>query len=377
MDAEGLINRFLIENNSGTAQLPDLLAAVRERSVSQRTLATQSNFSRKTVNQIINELIDVGLITEAECGYRLTGAGAITLYQYSEAIDEIGQDTLQFLGDSQNRMEILQALQNESARKADLAAHSELPSRSTVGRSITSAKERGLVSRTKTGNYMLTTRGKQAINTYERLMRAFTQILDKSVCLQNLGVECAELPAIALEGEKMVVGTPSNPLTQVTALIEFLESLDSTDVEHIRTFSSYFDLQISRAFLPLMKSNTRIDIVSPASALQQIPTATEAAEHVRHGLDAQNVHWYLYPGELPVGLMTVDREHVIAGPKTVSDATEISGTIYGSDPALSQWAVSLHESFSEDSYEPFEYLVQRLQTVSADLLEKASLTQAR
>jgi hypothetical protein len=122
-----------------------------------------------------------------------------------------------------------------------------------------------------------------------------------------------------------------------------------------------------------MQSRTRIDIVSPATALQQIPTASEAAEHVKQGFEAENVHWYLYPGELPAGLMIVDEDRVVAGPKTASEATEVSGTVYCSDPAIAEWAVDLHESYREESYTPLRYLLRRLQSESTDLLDRVSL----
>ena len=375
MDAHELSMRFTDTQNSDTVPLAAVFRTLRENSTSQVDLATQFDITRKTINRLINEFSELGFITTTENGYRLTGAGAIALQQYTNAVDTIGKGRLQFLVSSRNRKTVLRTLREHPARKAELASRQNLPSRSTVGRTIDTAQTHGLVTRAECGDYTLTAHGKKALETYDGLVDAFAEILEKTPCLQNLDVECAELPVTALDSEEMVCGTPENPFTQRNRLVNFLDSLDETEVDHIRTFSSYFDLEISKAFKPLMHAETQIDIISPASALNHIPTVSEGAEHVKQGLGAENVQWQLYPGELPAGLLIVDDDRVVAGPKNVNEATEISGTLYCSDPEIVKWAMNLHESYLEDSREPLEHLIRSFQSTSSDLLEKVTPAQ--
>lgn len=370
MDAQELTTRFADTRNPETVSLATVFRTLRKNSTSQVDLATQFDTTRKTINRLINEFSELGFITTTESGYRLTGAGAIALQQYTDAVDTIGKERLWFLVNSQNRKVILRTLSENPARKAELASCQNLPSRSTVGRTIDTAETHGLVTRTECGDYTVTAHGKRALETYDDLVNAFAQILEKTPCLQNLDVECAEFPANALNDEEMVRGTPENPFSQRNRLIRFLDSLDETEVDHIRTFSSYFDLEISKALNPFMHAETQIDVISPASTLNHMPTVSESAEHVKQGLGAENVHWQLYPGELPAGLLIVDEDWVIAGPKNVNEATEISGTVYCSDPEIVEWAMDLHKAYLEDSREPLEHLIRSFQSASSDILEK-------
>jgi predicted transcriptional regulator len=344
--------------------------------VSQSELANRFGASRKAINQQVNELVDKGFVAQTTDGYCLNGAGAIVLRRYTDTYEEIGTATLHFLATSKNRLSVLRSLQQHSARKAELASQDQLPSRSTIRRTIDTSEELALVTRTEDGDYRLTEQGSTALQSYNALVQAFEQVIDKKDCLRNLEVECSGLPVRALEGERMVVGTPAKPLTQVTALIEFIESLDETEVDHIRTFSSYFDLRISKAFNPLMGAETRIDTISPASALGEIPTISEGAEHVKQGLDAENVHWKLYPGELPLGLLIVDDEWVVAGPKLVSNATEISGTVYSSNPEVVDWAIDLHETYARNSHDPLEHLLHKFKSMGSSFFDKVAPTQS-
>ncbi|EJN57321.1 transcriptional regulator FilR1 domain-containing protein [Halogranum rubrum] len=370
MNARELVTCFTAAHNSDTVPVAAVFRTLREDSESQVNLAVEFDTTRKTINQLVSEFTELGFITSAEDGYRLTGAGAIALQQYTNAADTIGEERLQFLVTSQNRVTILRSLHEHSARKGELASRQNLPSRSTVGRTIDTAQTYGHVTRTTCGDYTVTSHGEAVLETYDDLLHAFQQILDKTPCLQNLGVECAELPVSALDGEEMVTGNPKNPFTQRNKLVAFLDSLDETEIDHIRTFSSYFDLEISKAFNPLMRSETRMDVISPATALDEMPTVAEGAEHVKQGLGAENVHWQLYPGELPVGLLIVDKDWVVAGPKSVSDATEVSGTVYCSDPEIVKWAIDLHEAYMSDSKKPLEHLADSFRSASNTLLEK-------
>lgn len=372
MDAEALLARFIPREHTETVPVISLLELVRNESVSQVDIAEQSHLSRRAINRTVNEFTNIGLLKQTTDGYRLTGAGAIAHHQYTTATDEVDEKALRFCSDSQNRVSILEALQEHPARKADLAARSELPSRSTVGRAITVGEDLGLVTAGRRGDYTLTSYGETVLTTYSELKHAFEQLLVYAPCLQNIGVECADLPVGALDGARLVERQETRQLIELFELAEYIASLDPAEIDHIRLFSSFFNQQLSDAIAPLVQSDTRLDMISPASALGGMPTAEEAKQHIAEGLEAENCRWYLYPGELPAGILIVDEEEIVIGPSTPDETGDQSGNIYCSDPEAVEWAIEIYDEYYQESSEPFEYLVGWLKDESQNLLDSVS-----
>lgn len=372
MDAEALLNRFLPEEHTETVPVESLFAAILNESVSQAKLANRFEPSRQAINQSFDDFEAVGLIKQTPGGYWLTGAGAMALYQYTEAANTASEEALRFCVGSENRVKLLNALQEHPARQSELTTQPDLPSRSTVGRTITAGEKHGLVTQTGTGGYKLTEEGERIVTAYEQIIQAFEQIIAKTACLQTFDVECADFPVAALEDERLVERKPGREFIELEKLIEYIESIDETETDRIRLFGSFFDMRISNAMTPLRRSDTRIDMISPGSALKEIPTEGRPSDRVREGLETENSHWYLYPGTLPVGLFIVDDSEVALGAKSPKAAIENSGTVFCSDPEIVEWAIDLHAEYREESSKPLEYTIEWLKDESRDLLDSFS-----
>ena len=372
MDAEVLLKRFLPEEHTETVPVKSLFVTIREEDISQTELAKRLDPSRQAINRSINEFDAVGFIKQTPKGYQLTGAGAMALYQYTKAVDVAGEEALRFCVRSENRVRLLNALQEHPARQAELTSRPDLPSRSTIGRTITAGEERELVAQTGTGGYQLTEEGDRVLKAYKQVIQAFEQILTKTACLQNFDVECADFPVTALEGERLVERQPGREFIELTKLIEYIKSVDETTTDRIRLFGSFFDMRVSDAMTPLRRSDTQIDMVSPATALREMPTEGDPAQRVQEGLEAENSHWYLYPGTLPVGLFIVDESEVVLGAKSPTAVVGDSGTVFCSDPEIVDWAIDLHDEYLEESSEPLEYIIERITDESKELLNTVS-----
>ena len=370
MESRTLLEYFTGTNSTTIISILPLFDILRKQNLSQREIADQLEITRKVINQTVNQFVELNFIEQIGDGYSLTGSGAIAQYQYQQARKRIGAETLKYLANSQNRVVILQRLQTEPIGKSQLASYSNLPSYSTIRRAIKAAEELDLVVRTEAGKYELTEKGEATLNSYFNLLETFDQIIEKNPCLRNLDVDCADFPVGALAEEELVIGTPAKPFTQVTALINFIESLDEHKIKHIRLFSSYFDLRISQSLSPLMQAETQIDVISPQSSLRQVPTASEAAAHVKQGFEAENVHWKVYRGKLPAGLLIVDDNQVVLGPRTANEATEVSGTLYTSNPTIVEWAIELHDSYLAASRDPLVHFLETFREFGSDLLDR-------
>ena len=369
MDEQELIEQLTGGTRPNSVRPTRLLAAIREETISQAELADQTDVSRKTVNQVITELAEEGLITHAIDGYQLTGAGAIALRAYSETVEAVGDEQLALLANSANRRKILRKLQVRQERQADLVAMADLPSRSTVRRTLTTFEEHDLITRSDEGTYQLISAGEHLVQAYDQLEKTYEQVLEKVPCLRDLEPPCADLPAAALENERLVVGKPGNPLKEEDAYLEFLSDLDETETERIRAFSSFYNTRYAEAFLPFMETGTQMDTISPDHALDQIPTDRKDVQIVREGLAADNYHWYVYAGELPAGLVIFDDEWAVLGPKKPSEASTVSGTVYVTDDEVIDWAIALFDAYLEDAHPPMDHLRQQFRQAGANILE--------
>ena len=103
-----------------------------------------------------------------------------------------------------------------------------------------------------------------------------------------------------------------------------------------------------------------------------MPTEGDPAQRVREGLEAENSHWHLYPGALPVGLFIVGESAVVLGAKTPKVVVGDSGTAFYSDPEIVDWAINHHDEYLEESSEPLEHVIERITDESRELLNSVS-----
>ncbi|WP_129113864.1 transcriptional regulator FilR1 domain-containing protein [Halegenticoccus tardaugens] len=371
MDAQELVGYLTTGTGSQSIDPLQALSLLREDALSQAELATQCGVARKSASQFVKELTAARLVTQTKDGNRLTGVGAIALNVYSEAHTTIGAQVLTSLTKSPSRRAVLRRIGTAPCDLADLASNPDLPSRSTVYRALQTFREHDLIAENG-GQYHLTEHGEHVLQEYDELLAAFEQLIEKSACLQDFDAECETFPVRALEDERLVIGRPSDPLREVHAFMNFINSVDENEVTHIRGFSSYFDLQYTKAVFRLVDAGVRLETVISEEASKNPPSDPQSTKYIRKGLQADNVEWSIYPGELPLGLMIIDSQWVVAGPKIIEDASTVSGTIFVEDPEVIEWAHALFDDYQSRARAPLEHLVYKFRSVTADAANKVS-----
>lgn len=358
MEAEEQIKHF-----TGPAEGMDyfpIIKALRDDTMSQSELVTRFDISRPTASKIINGLANV-LITRSEDGYQLTGAGAVAVREYADAREGLGGCLLTDLAYKPYIYICLNILRNQPLSRGELASKPEVPSRSSVGRLIRQLDTNGIVARTTNGTYALTDSGKTAIDTYDTLVQAFEQILEKGVCLRNTRGAIEALPATGLEDARLETSGSGKAYKTRDKFLEFLESLNEDTTDHIRIFASYYSHPYGQMILPFVEAKTQLDIVAPFIKVHKhLPKSVREVRVAKQVVEPETTSWMLYFGELPCTLVIIDEKWAVIGAIDPFISGSNNATIYSSDPAVIHWALDLFERYMNDAETPAGHIFRLL-----------------
>lgn len=349
-----------------------VLKVINEDPGTATTVGTRGDVSRQAAQTWLTTFHERRWIERDDNTYTPTGASAILQHQYERATDSVPADSLAYLARSAHRSSLLRAFDAaETASPRDINRVVEWepddgPSPSTISRTRAAFEDRGWLTR-DTGGYQLTNDGKSVVETYELLLIAIEQLIDKTPTLRDLDPGVADMPVWALEDARQVVATADTPFAAVNAYFE-LPEVDELTFDRLRGFSSFFDMRYARALEPAIDEGKDMKFIMPGSMLSDLPTSGEEAQFAQKCMAAENIQSYMYPGTLPAGLAVFDRDRIALGARNPARAnSEWSGTIYSTNDELIEWGLDLYDTYRADAEPPLQYLLARMQKYGAEL----------
>ena len=367
MDTEKIL-KMLTKNGHGSLQTIRLLDQLHQRPCKAAEIADRNNVSTNTVYRSLDPFVELGLVDKNGEKYVLNGAGAVIAKSFNSATEDLSRDDISFIIRSRNRYYLLTELWNQPNRKMNLDDFgNESPSRATIKRIMQDFESRDWVVETTHQTYSLTIKGEQIMRTLNKLSQSIDQTIDKLPCLRNLGVECQELPAHALKGEKTVISDPSRPFYSRQEHIRFVNQIDPTDVEYVRGFAKYHDQEESNMIIPMVEQGAKFDCVSDKDAFHQAISELDNSSARKPWKFLTNFRWRVSVTALPMGMLIFDEKWVVFGPGDLENVTPVSGVIFAANDQVIQWAIKLFEQTFERSEDPPGYAVRKLRERVMDL----------
>lgn len=354
-----VINRLIGEvvsvrdviNSILNTQRLEVLGAVREHPVTVSALQEHHSITRPTANNHLSELADLGLVfQQSDKAYAITGGGAIALRILEDQCDRIERDTLAKVVRSSAKPMLLRVYSEEVAQSTTIDAFDSQFSRSTRSAHRRAFEQEGWITR-EGSSYRLTSIGESVLDSYEKLERAFEQIIDKAPCLRDIGPECEGLPVAELADAEQIIGRIGSPSLEG---VRKYERLIRSDFERCRGLSSYYEAGYARAYASAVEDGKEVEVVITPKVLRELPFGEpEQWGPIKTQVLAENCRGYLYRGSLPVSFALFDEEIVVFG---APDPAEIdlseygmTGTIFAENEAVIEWAIDLFESYQRAS----------------------------
>lgn len=214
-------------------------------------------------------------------------------------------ERIRFLTSSENRVQLLSAIEDGPARPSTLAE--ELPmSRSAIQRNLRSFVDRGWAARGDDG-YRSTFGGRLILHRYReladtvRLTEEYGQFLD---ALADTGLA---LTADDLESVTITAATPHDPHAPLQQYVDRIEELEVTV---FRGISPVVSPVFSDAHQDLLSDADEVELVIDEPALS---TSREAySEAFADALESESLSLYVHPGPLSFGLSLFDT-HAFVG----------------------------------------------------------------
>lgn len=344
----------------------DIVRVLRERDgpATPSYLNDRTSLSPPSIHRYLDDFTNLGWVKSDDAEYRLTGAGAIALKHTQECLEYVNRDDLAWLSRTKVNYPILQSFGEGPVRPDDLGSDPESPSRNRIRQIRREFESKGWVARTSQpvsearnrassrGPYQLTPIGHEVCGAFDNLEDEFFQIIDKCPCLRDIGPECGDLPAHALEGARLEVATRSDQYRLHHANLEAADR----EFDRCRSFSSFYKRDHIENHRPALKAGKQFEVISPKRSLDsqpEIPLKPLDIKYIVEWLMADNTSWYLYPEELPLGLAVFDEEFILISVKSLHAAgPDMSGAVYSTNDELIEWGLNLFERYRDQSTAP-------------------------
>jgi predicted transcriptional regulator len=334
----------------------------------QEATENRCDFSKSVLRERLATLRELGIIEETESSHQITGLGAMILHTVNQ-ISSQDQDIIRNILSTQHWHRILRVLDEQPKRKTTLSTGPEGPSQSTVHRRLRDSEIEGLVTRNSDGLYKCTPTGTALLRRIDTLEHRIDLITDHESLLHKFSSECADFPVTALTDVRLVEGSPGQAFAERNAYVNFMRQLDVEEIDHIRQFASFFDVEMRDVYWPFVESGTQVDLVSPERIRDQLPTTRAGIRYAQRGFAAENVSWYIYPDTIPVGIVLFDDQWAVVGIQEPFGAKRSSATIFTQNEQIIDWALDVYLSCRSEARPPTQHLFDRFHRLRKQILD--------
>ncbi|WP_394351370.1 transcriptional regulator FilR1 domain-containing protein [Halobaculum saliterrae] len=303
--------------------------------------------SRKAIYRRIREFREIGFAIDGSDGeVRMTRSAVKAIGAYRCVAAQTDPAAIAYLTNSESRRDLLRTLVATSADKAELAADEQLPSRSTVHRTLDRLDDLEWVDRTTDGRFTATSRAVVDLERIDWLVEAIRQAIAKAPALRRMSY-WVDPPLHALAGGDLVVETPTDPNALLSAAVDAAD-LRTEGLSHVRSITPVFDPVMLDLFGNYIDRDTTQQIVFDRRTYRQL-TRPGRIHYLAGAVLAPNVEVRIHPEPLYTGLAIYNRETVMVGGSTrhTTDAA-----VVGAGAALRRWADTTFENIWADSQRP-------------------------
>ena len=349
------LTRHFANKDRQTSDITALLESMHEPA-KPGELSEAHSLARETIYEVAEPLVPWAIERDRTGAHRLTPAGEIARRTYNEATETIQSEDIKWLSWSENRGHLLNELHDTGPiSPKELSERDQMPRKRTIRRNFDDFEDRDWIIREDHSEVAkLTIDGEETSREYHELLIKMEQVIDKAPCLRDLGLECSDLPVVALADTEMVEATPGNPLRIERRVGE----LSNKEFEHFRAFQSHWNSENAEAFHPHVKAGKQFETISRPLGYEEIPKNASDIRIIAEGLKAENQRWLMSPEELPCSLVILDTDYIAIGARDPASSNQIrTGALFSSNDELIDWGLSLYKDYKQEATDPFNFSV--------------------
>jgi predicted transcriptional regulator len=340
MDAREVIHHLCNLGPRSDGDPETVLNSIRETPMNRSAIAETYSTPRKTIRNVLRPFETVDFVIRTDEGLQVTGAGDAFLQAFERTLSSLSRAQLEFLSATPNRRLVLQQLREGPARKSELAADTDLPSRVTIQRIMGDFTERGWTARDSDGCWVLTESGGEALEAYETFLVTAEQSISKAALLCGLGEVSKTIPLGALVDAECIEESRGDPHALLQTSLD-LAGVGSEPVARISAIVPIFSTVLYDEYLQLVDRGTRFRVVCDHKTATRLHEADDLP-YLDLATDTLSVEMRFYPESLDFGIATFDGTVMLTA---YPDGESHPTAIVSSNPELVAWANDLVEEF--------------------------------
>ena len=294
--------------------------------------------SRETLYRRMLEFEQLGFIENDPGGeFRTTRAGWLALQAYTQVSTRLGVEPLAYLAGASSRRTLIRTLTESPADKSTLAADPELPSRSTIHRTLAQFDGYGWLARTSDGRSRSNQSGALALEQLEWLYTAITEAIEKAPALRTMAY-WADPALHTLVGSELLTRTPGVPNTMLNAVVD-ASGLRSGEFERLQAVAPAVDSVTYERFSASL-SEANIQLLLDQRAYRHL-SCPRNHHRLATLLTASTIDVRVHPDPLYTVLAIFNNNRVLVGG---SMRTGRSDSVVGTTVRLKNWATTTFET---------------------------------
>jgi len=342
MHARGLIHHLCDDSQRPSGGPAAVLRSLQEGPANASELARANSISPSTVATNCRPFVEAEFLTHVG-EYEFTGAGLVFFGCFGDATETLTPSEIAVLSVSEHRLPILRSIAESPGRKCDLHHQEDLPSRTTIEKTVTEFRTRDWASEDLSGVLSLTDAGRTALAAYEEFLGATETVLAATPFLRRLGERSLTIPVAALFDATPIEESQYDADALADAVLQLTETgADSGSV--IGLVSTYSPVLLQQ-FATILQDDIEYRFLLDAETAQRVRSSpyrhvVETASE-RPGVDIR-----ISQGALPFGFVT-DGERIVVG--AYGSPYEYPAGLVSTNEALVGWALDIHAGYWEEA----------------------------
>lgn len=257
-------------------------------------------------------------------------------------------DDIQFLANSANRIQVLEALTSGAASRRELQDATGVP-RSTAARVLDDAEARGWV-RSAGSRYRITSLGEAMVTEFRRYLAGTEGIHHLGPAIDWLPEPAWDLDFRCFREAEVTTPTEANPTAHFDRAMEYLRESDSYRGLTQNSLPEYMKVLHGR----VVEGQLDFEGVVEASFIDVLGNDPDRAALWRDLADRM----WLYNGRVPLNMHIADGTVLVwlCGENQAGDDVLVKGLLESTHSDVVSWAESLYEEHRADA-EPLEPVV--------------------
>lgn len=250
-------------------------------------------------------------------------------------------DDIQFLANSTNRIQVLEALTNGAASRRELQDTTGVP-RSTAARVLDDAEARGWVI-SEGSSYRITSLGEAMVTEFRSYLSATEGIHHLGPAIDWLPEPAWELDFQWLRGADVTTPTEANPTAHLDRAMDHFRESDSYRGLTQNSLPEYMKVLHGR----VVEGQLDFEGVIEASFIDVLRTEQERATLWQDIADRM----WLYNGHVPLNMHIVDGTVLLwlCDEDHAGDDVLVKGLLESTHPDVVSWAESLYAKYRADA----------------------------